>query len=225
MKKETVERERGNSMKYRGFIFDLDGVICFTDKYHYQAWKEMADSIGVYFDERINNRLRGVSRMASLDIILERAHKQYTQEEKEQLAAYKNERYKKLLYQMTPKDLTPEVKETMDCLRKDGVKLSIGSSSKNTRLILNQLGIGDYFDAVSDGTNITRSKPDPEVFLKAAGYLGMQPRECLVVEDAAAGIQAAAAGGFDSAGLGEAAGCRGVTYRLTSFAGLLDINR
>lgn len=210
-------------MKYRGIIFDLDVVICFTDKYHYQAWKEMADGIGVYFDEQINNRLRGVSRMASLDIILERSERQYTQEEKEALAARKNELYQKLLHQMTPDGLSKEVKDTMDALRAGGAKLSIGSSSKNTKLILKQIGLDGYFDAVSDGTNITRSKPDPEVFLKAAEYLHMQPSECLVVEDAAAGVEAAAAGGFDSAGLLEAAAHPKATYRLKAFGDLLKI--
>jgi len=210
-------------MKYQGVIFDLDGVICFTDQYHYQAWKEMADGIGVYFDEQINHRLRGVSRMASLDIILERSSRQYTQEEKEGLAAQKNELYKKLLHQMTPADLSKEVKDTMDRLRADGAKLSIGSSSKNTKLILKQIGLEGYFDAVSDGTNITRSKPDPEVFLKAAEYLHLQPAECLVVEDAAAGVEAAVSGGFDSAGLGEAAAHQAVTYSLKTFADLLKI--
>lgn len=151
-------------MKYRGIIFDLDGVICFTDKYHYQAWKEMADGIGVYFDEQINNRLRGVSRMASLDIILERSERQYTQEEKEALAARKNELYQKLLHQMTPDGLSKEVKDTMDALRAGGAKLSIGSSSKNTKLILKQIGLDGYFDAVSDGTNITRSNRTRKCF-------------------------------------------------------------
>lgn len=210
-------------MKYKAIIFDLDGVICFTDKYHYQAWKTMADSIGVYFDETINNRLRGVSRMDSLDIILEKSDKTYSDQEKEQLADQKNEIYKKLLYNMTPSDLSQEVKNTLDELRKEGMKLAIGSSSKNTKLILSQIGLKDYFDAISDGTNITRSKPDPEVFLKAAEYLEMDPADCLVVEDARAGIEAAAAGGFDSAGLGEASSHERVTYPLDMFSDLLDV--
>lgn len=209
-------------MIYKGIIFDLDGVICFTDKYHYQAWKKMADGIGVYFDEVINNRLRGVSRMASLDIILERSDRTYSQEEKDALAAEKNETYKTLLYQMTPGDLTKEVKDTLDELRRRGCRLAIGSSSKNTKLILGRLGLGDYFDAISDGTNITHSKPDPEVFLKAAQFLGLEPSDCLVVEDAIAGIDAAVAGGFRSAGIGEAAGHEKVTYPLKTFADLLD---
>lgn len=210
-------------MKFKGIIFDLDGVICFTDKYHYQAWKQMADKEGIYFDEIINNRLRGVSRMASLEIILERADKAYTEEEKEQMAYEKNETYKKLLYNMTTQDLSQEVKDTLDALRAKGCKLAIGSSSRNTKLILGQLGLADYFDAISDGTNITRSKPDPEVFLKAADFLGLQPEDCLVVEDAVAGIDAACAGGFESAGLGEAAEYEKCTYPMRSFGDLVNI--
>lgn len=210
-------------MKFKGIIFDLDGVICFTDKYHYQAWKQMADKEGIYFDEIINNRLRGVSRMASLEIILERADKAYTEEEKEQMAYEKNETYKKLLYNMTTQDLSQEVKDTLDALRAKGCKLAIGSSSRNTKLILGQLGLADYFDAISDGTNITKSKPDPEVFLKAADFLGLQPEDCLVVEDAVAGIDAACAGGFESAGLGEAAEYEKCTYPMRSFGELVSI--
>lgn len=119
----------------RAIIFDLDGVICFTDNYHYQAWKELADAEGIYFDEKINGRLRGVSRMESLDIILERASRCYTQEEKEQLATRKNESYVRLLEKMSPRDLSDEVKNTLDTLRQRGYKLAIGSSSKNTKKI------------------------------------------------------------------------------------------
>ena len=137
--------------KLNAVIFDLDGVICFTDKYHFQAWKKLADEEGIYFDEEINDRLRGVSRMDSLDIILERAFREYTQEEKTQMAARKNESYVHLLDQMSPADLSVEVKDTLDELRKRGYKLAIGSSSKNTKKILKQIGLGDYFDAISDG--------------------------------------------------------------------------
>ena len=204
-------------------IFDLDGVICFTDKYHYQAWKELADREGIYFDEKINDRLRGVSRMQSLDIILERASREYTEEEKESMAAMKNESYVKLLENMSTKDLSDEVKNTLDELRHRGYKLAIGSSSKNTKKILKQLGLVDYFDAISDGTNITKSKPDPEVFLKAADMVEEKPQNCLVVEDAAAGIDAACAGGFLSAGIGDAAAHEGVTYPIRTFGELLSI--
>ncbi len=211
-------------MKYKGFIFDMDGVICFTDQYHYQAWKQLADDEGIYFDQEINNRLRGVSRMDSLDIILERADKEYTQEEKEAMAAKKNTLYVELLNQMSPDDLSDEVKETLDYLRDEGELLAIGSSSKNARIILDHIGLGDYFDAISDGNNITHSKPNPEVFLKAAEYLGLDPAECVVVEDAMAGIDAAVAGGFASAGIGEAASHPEVTYPLDTFADLAKIN-
>lgn len=207
----------------KAVIFDLDGVICFTDQYHYLAWKEMADEIGVYFDETINNRLRGVSRMDSLDIILEKSDKEYTREQKEALAAKKNAIYVKLLEQMSPADLSDEVKTTLDTLRAKGFKLAIGSSSKNTKMILKQIGLGDYFDAISDGTNIVNSKPDPEVFLKAAEFLSENPKDCLVVEDALAGIEAAVRGGFKSAGLGEAATHEKVTYPIETFGDLLKL--
>lgn len=207
----------------KAVIFDLDGVICFTDKYHYQAWKALADEIGIYFDEIINNRLRGVSRMASLEIILERADKQYTQAEKEAMAEKKNDIYVQLLQQMSEKDLSAEVKQTLDALRNAGYKLAIGSSSKNTKLILSRIGLGNYFDAISDGTNITRSKPDPQVFTMAAEMLGQKPEDCLVVEDAKAGIQAAFAGGFQSAGIGEAAEHPNVTWPIEQFGDLKKI--
>lgn len=210
-------------MNYKAVIFDLDGVICSTDKYHYIAWKQMADSLGIYFDEKINNRLRGVSRMESLDIILERYEGTMSLEEKQKLAEKKNAIYKELLKQMSTKDLTEEVKNTLDALREKGLKLAIGSSSKNAKFILERLGLSGYFDAVSDGTNISKSKPDPEVFVKAAEFLGLKPSVCLVVEDAKAGIQAAYNGGFESAGLGEAAESGQVTYPLKTFSDLLNI--
>ena len=207
----------------KAVIFDLDGVICFTDKYHYQAWKALADRLGIYFDEIINNRLRGVSRMASLDIILERADRSYTQEEKDAFAEEKNATYVELLQQMSPADLSDEVKETLHALRAAGYRLAIGSSSKNTKLILSRIGLGDFFDAISDGTNITHSKPDPEVFLMAAEMLSLPPEECLVVEDAKAGIQAAHAGGFRSAGIGEASEHPDCTYPIAHFSDLKKI--
>lgn len=205
---------------YKGIIFDLDGVICFTDKYHYLAWKKLADNEGIYFNEEINNRLRGVSRMDSLEIILECSDREYTTEEKEQMAADKNNEYVKLLAGMTTADLSDEVRNTLNILRGKGYLLAIGSSSKNAKVILQRLGLGNFFDAVSDGTNISKSKPDPEVFLKAAEYLKLQPEECLVVEDAKAGVDAAVNGGFESAGLGEAALYEKTTHALDNFADL-----
>lgn len=207
----------------RAVIFDLDGVICYTDRYHFLAWKELADEIGVYFDETMNNRLRGISRMDSLNIILEQSNQTYTDWQKEELAAKKNAIYVKLLGQMSPADLSDEVRTTLDALRVKGFKLAIGSSSKNARMILQQIGLGDYFDAVSDGNHIVNSKPDPEVFLKAAEYISEKPKDCLVVEDALAGIEAAVRGGFKSAGLGEAALHEQVTYSMENFRDLLKL--
>lgn len=211
-------------MKYKAIIFDLDGVICTTDEYHYQAWKKMADSMGIYFDRTINNRLRGVSRMESLEIILEQYHGlALSEERKVELATMKNDIYRESLHQLSPADLSAEVKNTLDTLRADGLKLAIGSSSKNTKFILGQLGLGDYFDAVSDGNNITRSKPDPEVFLKAAQMVGLAPADCLVVEDAVSGAQAGHAGGFDVACVGDASKAGAGDYNMDSFGELTRI--
>ena len=210
---------------YQGIIFDLDGVICHTDRYHFLAWKQIADQLGINFDDRINDRMRGVSRMDSLEILLEEYHGEpLNAAQKAALAEKKNQLYVGLLQNMGEADLSEEVRKTMDTLRSRGRKLAIGSSSKNTKLILKRLGLTGYFDAVSDGTNITRSKPDSEVFLCAAQYLGLCPGKCLVVEDAKAGILAAKAGGFDSAGLGEAATSAFVTYPLQSFSDLLKLD-
>nr|WP_318682945.1 beta-phosphoglucomutase [uncultured Acetatifactor sp.] len=207
---------------YKGIIFDLDGVICYTDQYHYKAWKMLADKLGIPFDEQINNRLRGVSRMESLEIILEKSEKAYTEEEKVEMAEEKNANYRELLAQMSPKDLSSEVKETLDLLH--GTKLlAIGSSSKNTAFILERIGLAGYFDAVADGNDITRSKPDPEVFLIAARRLNLKPQECLVVEDAKAGVDAAVAGGFDCAAVGDAAGYGAATYSLKSVCDLKEL--
>ena len=207
----------------KAIIFDLDGVICHTDEYHYLAWKAMADGLGVYFDREINNRLRGVSRMASLEIVLENYKGELSAAEKEALATQKNELYKESLKNMSPADLSEEVKTTLDTLRDRGYKLAIGSSSKNAPFILQQLGLGSYFDAISDGNNITRSKPDPEVFVKAAQMLCIPCEECLVVEDAVSGAQAGHAGGMQVACVGDAAREKAGDYNLASFAELLEV--
>ncbi|MBO4912549.1 MAG: beta-phosphoglucomutase [Butyrivibrio sp.] len=207
----------------KAVIFDLDGVICFTDKLHYKAWKAVADEQGIYFDEKINDRLRGVSRMDSLDIILENADRTYSLDEKKEIAEKKNNIYVSLLDTMSEDDLDDVVKDALDTLRASGTLLAIGSSSKNTKKILEKLGLKDFFDAVSDGTNITKSKPDPEVFLKAAEMLGVEPSEAVVVEDALSGIDAAIAGGFKCVGIGEAATHPQVTYPLKNLAELPDV--
>lgn len=205
------------------FIFDLDGVIVFTDKFHYQAWKKIADSMGIYFDETINNRLRGVSRMESLEIILEKYDGILSQDEKDVLAEEKNATYRELLKTMTPADVSDEVRNTLNELREGGYKLAIGSSSKNARFILEKVGLLDFFDAISDGNNIKNSKPDPEVFVKAAEYLNEKPEHCIVVEDAYAGVDAAKAGGMRAAAIGDAASYEKADYVLNTFADLLRL--
>ncbi len=208
--------------KYDAILFDLDGVICSTDEYHYLAWKTIADELGLPFSREKSNRTRGVSRMESLQIVIEDYDKPLTDEEKRQLADVKNERYKKLLEQMGPADLDPQVYKTLVALRAKGIKLVIGSSSKNAKLILGRLGLGDFFDAIADGTDITHSKPDPEVFLCAAKKVAIVPERCLVVEDAVAGAMAGHAAGCDVACVGDAAANEAGDYNLSSFAQLLD---
>ena len=207
----------------KGFIFDLDGVIVSTDGLHYLAWKQMAEKEEIYFDEQINNRLRGVSRMASLEIVLERANRGYTEEEKVALATYKNDVYRELLKSLTPKDILPGVTEVLHGLRERGYKLAIGSSSKNTPAILKFIGLEGFFDAVSDGNNITHSKPDPEVFIKAAAFLGLPCEECYVVEDAKAGVDAGKAGGFTTIAVGDAYGYEKSDYSVKDFCEILTI--
>ena len=210
-------------MKYQGIIFDLDGVLCSTDEYHYQAWKALADRLNIPFDRERNNLLRGVSRMQSLDIILEKADRAYSEEEKAAFAEEKNALYRQLLGGMSPDDLTEDVRRTLRELRKTEVRLAIGSSSKNTPFILERLGLSGFFDAVADGNCITHSKPHPEVFLKAAELLGLSPRDCLVVEDAHAGVEAAAAGGFDCAAMGDAKDDPRAAYHLKRLSDLLKV--
>lgn len=210
-------------MSYKGIIFDLDGVICSTDEYHYLAWKALADRLGIEFDRTINNRLRGVSRMASLEIVLEKSPKVYADVEKQAFATEKNELYRELLGKMSENDLSDEVRDTLNALREKGLRLAIGSSSRNTPFILERIGLAGFFDAVSDGNNITRSKPDPEVFTKAAEMLGLPPADCLVVEDAHAGVQAAVAGGFDCAAMGDAKDDPRARWHLAAFSDIMNI--
>jgi len=210
-------------MKFKAVIFDLDGVLCYTDKFHYRAWKKLADEEKIYFDEEINKRLRGVSRMDSLEIILEQADRQYNKTEKEALATRKNEYYVKFLQSITTDALASGAVETIIALKAKGLKLAIGSSSKNTKLILGKLNLMEYFDAISDGVGIKNSKPDPEVFLKASEMLKEAPKDCLVVEDAMAGIEAAVRGGFRSAAIGDARNHFERSFEINELKELLNI--
>ena len=202
----------------QGVIFDLDGVIVTTDDCHYRAWKRMADEEGITFDRHINERLRGVSRMASLEILLERAEKPYTAAQKEAMAARKNAYYVELIGSLTPADVLPGAMDVLHALRARGIRIAIGSSSRNTPLILRRIGLETAFDAVADGNQITHSKPDPEVFLLAARLMGLPPEVCLVVEDADAGVEAALAGGMKALGVGSAAANPRASYRAESLA-------
>ena len=185
----------------KAIIFDLDGVICSTDRYHYLAWKTLADRLQIPFDEKANRQLRGVSRMESLEILLGERRNDFSAAEKMALADQKNHIYRSYLSAMTPDELSDDTRFTLNTLKERGYLLAIGSSSKNTRFILHRLGLDDFFDAVADGTQITRSKPDPEVFLLAASLLGVSAKDAIVIEDADSGIQAAASGGFRTIGI------------------------
>ena len=210
-------------MRFKAVIFDLDGVLVSTDEQHYQGWKALCDRLSIPFDRETNNRFRGVSRMACVDILEEISGRSCTPEQKLEYAAWKNERYRSLLSTLSPESVTAEVRTTLDALRARGLLLAVGSSSKNAKFILERIGLGDYFDAVSDGTNISRSKPDPEVFLKAAEFLGMPAADCLVVEDAVSGVEAAHNAGMAAASVGDAAANGCGDYVLASFGGLLDV--
>ena len=192
-------------MAVNAVIFDLDGVIVSTDVYHYQAWKRLADEQGIYFDRKINERLRGVSRSESLKIILEATQKKYSEQEKQQMANRKNAYYLDLLKNLTEDQILPGVMAVLKQLKARGIKIAVASSSKNSPAILERIGLTDYYDAVADGNDITSSKPSPDVFLIAAERLGLAPQQCLVVEDAQAGVEAAIAAGMRALAIGQAA--------------------
>lgn len=207
----------------KGIIFDLDGVIVCTDDFHYKAWQKIALEEDIPFDETTNHQLRGISRIASLDIILSKASKTYSPLEKQALANIKNNYYVTLLNRLSQKDILPNVMPTLTKLKKLGYKLAIGSSSKNAKTILNKLQIIDMFDVIVDGNDITHSKPHPEVFLKTAERLGLEPIECIVIEDAEAGIEAAIEGHMITFGLGEASRFTKTHFSLHNISDILDI--
>lgn len=211
-------------MKIAAVIFDLDGVICSTDQYHYQAWKAIADELHIPFDESVNMRLRGVSRAESFDIILEKyIGPPLTAEQKSSYILKKNQLYLQLLQNMSAHDTDGDVLHTLQNLRANGIKYAIASSSKNAKFILKRLELIDSFDAIIDGNDITRSKPDPEVFVLASKALNAKPQECLVVEDAQAGIEAAVTAGIPCAGIGDAVNHPNATYRIDSVSDILGI--
>lgn len=190
---------------FRGALFDLDGVLVDTAKYHYLAWKQLAEQWGFEFTESDNERLKGVSRMRSLDIVLEIGGIRLTEEEKFRKADEKNEQYLHYIRQMDESELLPGAREYLLRLRESGVKIALGSASKNATFILEKVGIAELFDAVVDGTKVSKAKPDPEVFEAGCRELGLLPGECVVFEDAEAGVQAAIAAGMYVVGIGSPA--------------------
>ena len=189
-------------MPIKAFLFDLDGVIVDTAIYHYQAWKRLANELGFDISEEFNEQLKGVSRTDSLDLILAHGNLTLPDEEKAQLATQKNEWYLELVSRMTSDDILPGVAQFFSQVHKANLKTALGSVSKNATLILERIGMSDVFDAVIDGNKISKGKPDPEVFTKGADELGVSPAECVVFEDAVAGVEAGKRGGMFVVGIG-----------------------
>ncbi len=183
-------------------IFDLDGVIVDTAKFHYLAWRRLANELGFDFSEEDNERLKGVSRMDSLNILLEIGGKTLDDETKEELAQKKNDWYVELISDMDETEILPGVKQFLTSLKEAGIKISLGSASKNAKSILNRIGLIEMFDAIIDGTNIDKAKPDPQVFLLGAKALNLDPSECVVFEDAQSGVEAAINAGMYVIGVG-----------------------
>ena len=187
----------------KAVIFDLDGVITDTARFHFLAWRRMASEIGITIDEKFNETLKGVDRMGSLERILAIGDKQYSDSKKHELADKKNEYYKDLIKGMSAKDLLPGAASALNTLKEMGVKRGLASVSKNAGTILDRLGITNLFDYVVDANHIAKGKPDPEIFLTAAKELHVSPQECVGVEDAVAGIQAIKSAGMYAIGIGD----------------------
>jgi len=204
-----------------GYIFDLDGVLVDTAVFHFKAWKRLANGLGFDFTENQNEQLKGVSRVESLNKILAWGGIVKTEEEKRYLAEKKNAWYLEMVHQMTDEDVLTGVLAFLTKAKDQGKKIALGSASKNAPLILDKTGIGDFFDAVIDGNKVSASKPDPEVFLLAAQELGLAVRDCLVFEDAQAGIDAALAGDMQAIGIGSADDLKGA---VTVVAGLHELS-
>ncbi len=184
-------------------IFDLDGVIVDTATYHYEAWKRLANSLGFDFTHEQNEQLKGISRMDSLDLVLGWGNTQKSPDEKLKLAQQKNAWYLELVGKMKPDEILPGVRPFIEELKAAGIRIALGSASKNSSEILERTGISDFFDVIVDGNSVSRSKPDPEVFSRGAELLGLEPENCVVIEDAAAGIEAAHRAGMKVIGIGD----------------------
>ena len=183
-----------------GYIFDLDGVITDTAEYHYRSWKQLAEEEGLPFTREDNEALRGVPRRRSLELLLK--DKAVPEAKMQEMMTRKNEHYKTLINDITPADLLTGVPELLNEAKSQGIKLGLGSASKNARPVCERLGIIDFFDAFGDGTSVVNAKPAPDLFLWVAGGFGLNPKQCIVFEDAEAGIEAGLAGGFWTVGIG-----------------------
>ncbi|WP_391573726.1 beta-phosphoglucomutase [Cohnella sp.] len=207
-------------MNIQACLFDLDGVICDTAKYHFQAWKRLADELGFVFTLEDNERLKGVSRRESLDIVLEVGRVVADEKAKGRMAERKNEWYVESISRIGEEELLEGVKSFLESLRKAGIRVALGSASKNADLILDRLRIKGYFDAIIDGTKIAKAKPDPEVFLEGAKAVGVEPSRCIVFEDAVAGIEAAKNARMKCVGVGRADLLRAADLVIPSFVGV-----
>jgi len=203
-------------MNNKAFIFDLDGVIVDTAKYHYLAWKELANSLGFDFTEQQNELLKGVSRVRSLEILLDIGNVELSQAEKDKHLQEKNEQYLSYIEKMDTGEILPGIPELLAFLKAEKIPFALGSASKNARLILENLKLLDDFDAIVDGNDVSTAKPDPEVFLIAAKRLGKEPKDCIVIEDAFAGVQAANSAGMTSIAIGDPEVLKGADYNLKS---------
>ncbi len=204
-------------MKIKACLFDLDGVVVDTARYHYIAWKEIAEGLGFHFSTKDNERLKGVSRMQSLDILLELGKLHLGQLQKEDLAERKNNLYVSYISKMTPDEILPGVISFLEELSENKILIALGSASKNAQAILERINLTTRFDAVIDGNKVSKAKPDPEVFLKGAAELGVNPLDCLVFEDAQAGIDAARNGGMHIIGVGLPENLKNAEYVIPGF--------
>ena len=207
-------------MKHKALLFDLDGVLTDTAKYHFLAWKQLSEELGINFTREDNERLKGVSRMRSFEIILEIGQKEMSKAEKLACCEKKNGIYRNYILQMSREETLPGAREFLTACRAAGYRIALGSASKNSSTILERLEITPYFDAIVDGTVVSKAKPDPEVYLKGAEMLGVTPADCIVFEDAEAGIQAAHAAGIAAVGIGNAPQLADAELRLNGFSNI-----
>jgi len=207
-------------LKIKACLFDLDGVVVDTARYHYIAWNKIAEELGFYFSEQDNERLKGVSRMESLDILLEIGKIKMDSSQKAVLAEKKNDLYVSYIRLMTPAEILPGVIQFLDELHNNNLLIALGSASKNAMFILDKIGLADKFDVVIDGNKVSKAKPDPEVFLKGASELEVSPANCLVFEDAQAGIDAARNGGMSVIGIGKGENLKNADFVIPGFVNM-----